>query len=302
MVSVIIPVYNAEKTIGRAMKSVLIQPFVNQLILVNDASTDHSLKIMSLLKNKYSSSNRGIKIELLNQQTNRGVSIARNNGMEHVSSPFMTFLDADDEYLLNRFNKDVILLMENKDIDGIYAPVQVCYECASAEKIHHDIHYEKEIIGANRDKNISLYASFLGSAGNYYLLSGLIIRTRAMKQIGLFNPAYQYCQDTDWLLRVNAYLHLRPSMVNIPLIIIWRHHENRILAPSLPAIYRYNLLWNWMPYTLTRKDFTIKQRLFFILSLMENPIKSERSMLTKIKGGLEMGIKNPRLLIWFFIG
>lgn len=47
MVSVIIPVYNAEKTLARAIKSVLNQDFVSQLIIVNDASTDHSLSIIA---------------------------------------------------------------------------------------------------------------------------------------------------------------------------------------------------------------------------------------------------------------
>ena len=53
MVTVIIPVYNAEKTIGRAIKSVISQPYVNQLILVNDASTDNSSSLISYFKDKY---------------------------------------------------------------------------------------------------------------------------------------------------------------------------------------------------------------------------------------------------------
>jgi glycosyltransferase involved in cell wall biosynthesis len=302
MVSVIIPVYNAEKTIGRAIHSVLIQPFVNQLILVNDASTDTSYKVMSLIKKRYAATKWGLKMELLNLNTKGGVSAARNKGLEYVTSPFLTFLDADDEYLPNRFIRDVLLLFENFTIDGVYAPVRVRYECDTAKIIHHGIHYEEEIINAVIDEKKSLYASFMGSAGNYFLLSGLLIRTRLLNLIGLFDPAYLYCQDTDWLLRVITSLKLSPSRVNKPLIIIWRHQNNRILVPYLPALYRYQLLWQWMPFTLTRKDFTFKQRLFYVHSLFLNPLASQQRRWITIKKGLILGITNPRIIIWLLLG
>ena len=103
MVSVIIPVYNAEKTIGRAIKSIINQPYVHQLILVNDASTDNSSSLISYFKDKYFSPDRGIKLDIIQLNSNEGVSVARNMGLEYVLSPFMTFLDADDEFLPRRF-------------------------------------------------------------------------------------------------------------------------------------------------------------------------------------------------------
>jgi glycosyltransferase involved in cell wall biosynthesis len=78
MVSVIIPVNNAEKTIGRAIKSVINQPYVQQLILVNDASTDNSRLLMDYYKDKYFSPDRGIKLDIIQLKTNEGVSASRN--------------------------------------------------------------------------------------------------------------------------------------------------------------------------------------------------------------------------------
>lgn len=194
MVSVIIPVYNAEKTIGRAIKSIINQPYVHQLILVNDDSTDNSRLLMDYYKDKYFSSDRGIKLDIIQLKTNEGVSASRNKGLEYVTSPFLTFLDADDEFLPRRFCRDVPLLMGNETIAGIYAPVQIVYEGRNAQISHQKISNEKERIGAVKEDNASMFSKFLGCADQYFLLSGLLIRTRSISQIGFFDPKLLFCQ------------------------------------------------------------------------------------------------------------
>jgi glycosyltransferase involved in cell wall biosynthesis len=90
-ISVIIPVYNKEDTIVRAVESVLtqsLQPL--EIIVVNDGSTDDS-------KNKISSI-RDERIKIINQK-NKGVSCARNAGIDNANGNYVAFLDADDEWL-----------------------------------------------------------------------------------------------------------------------------------------------------------------------------------------------------------
>lgn len=87
MISVIIPVYNAEKYIDRCLSSVLSQDYENyEIIAVNDGSTDGSLKRLQ---------SYGDKIKLFDKP-NGGVSSARNLGIKMCSGDFITFLDADD--------------------------------------------------------------------------------------------------------------------------------------------------------------------------------------------------------------
>ena len=298
MVSVIIPVYNAEKTLGRAIKSVLNQVFVSQLIIVNDASTDHTLSIIAFFRTTYFFPNGNIKLDLRSLDENNGVSAARNLGLECVTSPLVSFLDADDEFLPGRFHACVLQLIENEDIEGIYSPVQVKYEGISAKENHQKMSNEKEIIGDMGELNAGLFSNFLGCSGKYFLLSGLLIRRKSILNIGFFNPDYAYCQDTDWLLRITSTLALLPSKSKDPLVIIWRHAENRILDCSAASVFRYALLKKWLPYVLTRKDFAFKQKLFFINSLLVNPIKSGRHKISKILTAFEMCIRNPRILIW----
>jgi len=302
MVSVIIPVYNAEKTISRAIKSVISQPYVHQLILVNDASTDNSSSLISYFKDKYFSHDRGIKLDIIHLKTNEGVSISRNRGLEYVLSPFMTFLDADDEFLPRRFCRDVPLLLGNETIAGIYAPVQIVYDNRYAQINHQKVSNEKEWIGAIKEDNTSLFSKFLGCRDQYFLLSGLLIRTRSISKIGFFDPSLLFCQDTDWLLRVIVVFTLLPSENKIPTIKIWRHAKNRILTPFLPAKFRLKMLWKWLPFVLQRNDFTFKQRFFFVNSLLENPEEFQQSKKSKVLRAIKWLVRNPRVFKWLLKG
>ncbi len=87
-ISVIIPSFNREKTVVRAINSVLEQNYPNiELIVVDDGSSDNTATI---LKKKY------LKSLILLEQTNQGVSSARNRGVEQSSGKWIAFLDSDD--------------------------------------------------------------------------------------------------------------------------------------------------------------------------------------------------------------
>lgn len=89
-ISVVIPLYNKERTILRAIQSVLIQTHQDfQIIVVNDGSTDRSVELVESLDNK--------KIKVVTQD-NKGVSVARNRGVQESVAEWVSFLDADDEY------------------------------------------------------------------------------------------------------------------------------------------------------------------------------------------------------------
>lgn len=91
--SIIIPLYNKEDFIADTIKSVLNQTFTDfEIIVVNDGSTDNSLKELQSIKD-----HRIITI----QQKNQGVSIARNNGIKNAKGDYITLLDADDEWKPN---------------------------------------------------------------------------------------------------------------------------------------------------------------------------------------------------------
>lgn len=90
MISVIVPVYNGEKTIERCVRSILSQKQVQlELLLIDDGSADKTYALCRSLAEGDS------RIRLFHQE-NAGVSTARNRGLENAVGDFVTFVDADD--------------------------------------------------------------------------------------------------------------------------------------------------------------------------------------------------------------
>lgn len=101
--SVITPVFNREKCLGRAIQSVVSQSFENwELILVNDGSTDRSESICAAFARTDS------RIHYISQ-SNAGVSAARNSGLRAASGQYVLFLDADDF-----LQKDALEILHNR--------------------------------------------------------------------------------------------------------------------------------------------------------------------------------------------
>jgi glycosyltransferase involved in cell wall biosynthesis len=90
MISVVIPLYNKEQYIARAIHSVLQQTFQDfEIVIINDGSTDNSISEINKINDH--------RIRLIDQE-NKGVSAARNRGIEEASADYISFLDADDEW------------------------------------------------------------------------------------------------------------------------------------------------------------------------------------------------------------
>ena len=97
-ISVIIPCYNSEKTITTCIKSVLAQTDrVDEIIVVDDGSTDKSVNVV---KDLFQSTSSLTKL-ILHEQRNSGPSAARNKGIQLSISSHVAFLDSDDEWFLD---------------------------------------------------------------------------------------------------------------------------------------------------------------------------------------------------------
>lgn len=112
VVSVVIPLYNKSPYIARALNSVLAQTFQDfEVIVINDGSTDGGAAVVKEFDDP--------RIRLI-QQENRGVSAARNRGIEAARAELVAFLDADDEWL-QQFLETIIKLRGRFPNAGAYA-------------------------------------------------------------------------------------------------------------------------------------------------------------------------------------
>ncbi len=110
LVSIITPVYNAEKFIRETIESVQNQTYTNwEMLLINDCSTDSSAEI---IKEKAAEDSRIKYIEL---DKNSGAAITRNTGISKAQGRYIAFLDSDDIWKSDKLDKQLALIKE-KDI------------------------------------------------------------------------------------------------------------------------------------------------------------------------------------------
>lgn len=109
MISVVMPVYNSEKYLGRAIESVLGQTYRDlELIIIDDGSTDSSRNLI----NSYADIDSRIRVIC---QKNMGVSTARNAGIDAANGEWLYFIDSDD-YVDSQFFQEIMLYNESYDV------------------------------------------------------------------------------------------------------------------------------------------------------------------------------------------
>ncbi len=108
LISVIIPAYNAEKYLARAVNSVLAQTYSNfELLIIDDGSTDQTLSICESLRQN------DARIKFVKNK-HEGLVNSRNTGISLSKGEYITFLDSDDEYEPEFLHKMLIGITENK--------------------------------------------------------------------------------------------------------------------------------------------------------------------------------------------
>ena len=122
-VSVIVPVFNAEKFLGACLESVLIQTLQDfEVILVDDCSTDKSVKIAESFLEKF-----GGRLKIISLQKNSGSgAVPRNVGLENARGEYIFFADADD-FLVDNALETLYNFAEKYQSDVVY--IEKCFMC-----------------------------------------------------------------------------------------------------------------------------------------------------------------------------
>ncbi len=195
MISVIIPVYNAEKSIEKSLISIKNQTWngVFEITIVNDGSTDKSAEIIE----KYQQKNPDQIITLIHQE-NGGVSKARNAAMKIAKGEFIALLDSDDEWLPKKTEHQLKFLHdENLEIDFISS-----------------LWNEEEVsfpysIDENNLVEITLNKLLLKITGQ---TSTAIFKRKILENTGFFDESQRYSEDANYWMRISK----KNKMVLLP--------------------------------------------------------------------------------------
>jgi glycosyltransferase involved in cell wall biosynthesis len=114
-VSIIVPVYNVEKYITRCFDSIVNQIYLNiECIFIDDCSPDKSFNILKKLIAEYSGN---ISFHIERHDENKGLSEARNTGINNAAGEYLYFLDSDDEITKNCIQTLVALVLKYENVD-----------------------------------------------------------------------------------------------------------------------------------------------------------------------------------------
>lgn len=186
MISIVIPLYNKEQSIARTIRSVLNQTYRDfELIIVNDGSTDNSLKEAERLSADDS------RIVIISQ-SNAGVSAARNKGINASQGELIALIDGDDYW-----DKDCLkeLVRMSKDFPGA-GMWGVNYADVRGGKIYP--YYQG--FPDNYRGYVNDY--FCTSHGDVFWTSALMMRKDVVTNVGLFDERIRYSEDMDLWYRI----------------------------------------------------------------------------------------------------
>lgn len=128
MVSIIVPLYNAEKFIWETVQSVINQTYKDfELLLVDDCSTDRSLAAAEAINDS--------RVRVIRQEQNAGAYAARNRGLSEAKGRYIAFLDADDKWEPTKL-EDTLKFMEEKNAGFVFTSYEFADEkCVGTGKV-----------------------------------------------------------------------------------------------------------------------------------------------------------------------
>lgn len=228
--SIIIPVFNCELFIEKAIFSALEQVEVNEIVVVNDGSTDASEHIIERLKKEHPI----IKLYHHPNKSNKGRSASRNLGIQKATGDYIAFLDADDYFLPNRFTNDFKIFEGNPNSDGVYNAVGFHFYRPATEielKTHQLYTVRQKVVPGELFKNL-LY----GKCGHFHI-DGLTVKKQVFKSTGLFNEKLIVAEDSEMFWKMAIKCSLETGIIDKPLAIRGVHETNVFDNEDLYKLY-----------------------------------------------------------------
>lgn len=240
-VSVIIPVYNCEQFIEKAITSALQQPEVYEVVVVNDGSTDKTETIIKQLQVQ----NPQIKLYHHPNKINKGRSASRNLGIQNATGNYIAFLDADDFYLENRFKNDQLIFENNPNVDGVYNAIGVHFyrEASETEK------QQLTLFTVNKPINPdALFLTLLSGKNGHFSIDGLTVKRKIFDNVGYFNESLIVAEDTELIFKMALKCILVSGNIKNPVAIRGVHdfnvfNQEKIYEDNKSKFYESLLFW-----------------------------------------------------------
>ncbi len=219
-VSVVIPAFNAERTIRRAIASALRQDDVElEVLVVDDCSSDRTVEEALAIGDT--------RVRVIRQERNAGVSAARNAGVHAATGTLIAFLDADDEWLPGKLRQQLLALAAD--------PVASLVSCDSEiHRVDGSVvrHHETVSVSGGREAWKALLR------GNFVPTPTVLCRRVDLIAVGGFDQSLSFAEDLDVWVRVAQ----RGGIVVVDRVLVRIYGQPTGLSRSQPLAERFVLL------------------------------------------------------------
>ena len=198
LISVIVPVFNGERYLAEALRSIEKQTYPHiEIIVVNDGSFDETMSVIKSFPSVISLS-----------QPHSGLSAALNNGIQNSKGHFFAFLDADDIWVKDKLSNQMKIFMEDPGIEAVFGHI-VPFICS------------KEIMDAEGGNPIPKMPG--------YCKGSMLIKKKSFFRIGFFDTSWEIGDFIDWYKRAKE-KDLKTAL--IPEVVMKRRIHSRNMSSS----------------------------------------------------------------------
>jgi len=184
LISVVIPTYNRAYCIADAVRTAAAQDYKNlEIVAVDDGSTDDTLRALSELQATEP------RLRILQHQTNKGVSAARNTGIAAAQGEFIALLDSDDTWLPEHLSTQMRQFTEEPSLDLVYSDGILLLDSD-----------QRKFMDKNPSNGEATFEALIVERCQIPI-STVVARKQALMKAGLFDETLPRCDDYDMWVR-----------------------------------------------------------------------------------------------------
>lgn len=287
LVSIIMPVFNSEKYLKKAIESILNQTYENiELIIIDDNSSDGSIDIINSFNSK--------KIKFFQNQKNMGVSAARNKAIDLSNGKYLALMDSDDISFIYRIEKQVNFLEKNSDYGLIGGHYERFSEVGFFKK--KKIHRQSLIQEENQVK-----LNFMGSiAAPTTMFRASIVKENKI----YFDTNLKIAEDYDFWRRIGLF----SKVTNIDEILVYyrKHSNNTMNKKELAYLHTTIAIRKSLDYLKISNDdiFDINQNIknldsfFTLIKNLEQFLEDNK--ISKKYNNIYLEKAIEEMIVWFY--
>ncbi|WP_316353881.1 glycosyltransferase family 2 protein [Candidatus Trichorickettsia mobilis] len=216
-VSVVIASYNHGLYVAEALQSVLDQTYQNfEIIVTDDGSTDNSVEVIKKFNDP--------RIKLFEFKENQGACAATNNSINNSKGKYIAIMNSDDVWALDKLEKQINFLEQNKNIDAVFSSVEFLDENMKEFSTENRPYFFEIFKQPNRSSGEWLATFFF--QGNCLCHPSILIKKQCYNILGLYDNRFRQLPDFDMWIKFCKNFNLYVLAENLVKFRLLNNHKN----------------------------------------------------------------------------